>query len=329
MKLITLNTHSLAEPDWEKKLELFAELVFRERPDVIALQEVNQTRSSMIAEGAEETGFLPCPPAFGEMNGGKERSTRVTGEKKGFLECAGEGQTCSLPVRRDNYALLLARRLKERGCPYHWTWAPAKLGYDIYEEGLALLSLAPVRKAAQCYISQGRDFSNWKTRKLVGIQVGESWYYSVHMGWWGDEEEPFASQWDRALSWMREEGLKGQACPEAGICPEEDISREEAPGPSVWVMGDFNSPAGKPGEGWDYVKASGFWDTYELAEKKDGGVTAAGRIDGWEDSDGRRIDYIWCSPKVKIESSQVICNGSESPVVSDHYGVMIVTGGMV
>ncbi len=42
MKLITLNTHSLVEPGYENKLKLFAEAVLRERPDVIALQEVNQ-----------------------------------------------------------------------------------------------------------------------------------------------------------------------------------------------------------------------------------------------------------------------------------------------
>ena len=43
MKLMTLNTHSLAEPEYERKLAVFAQVAARNMPDVIALQEVNQT----------------------------------------------------------------------------------------------------------------------------------------------------------------------------------------------------------------------------------------------------------------------------------------------
>ena len=71
------------------------------------------------------------------------------------------------------------------------------MGYDIYEEGLAVFSRRPAEAAEQFYISESRSFSNWKTRKTVGIRVGGQWFYTVHMGWWGDEEEPFDRQWDR------------------------------------------------------------------------------------------------------------------------------------
>ena len=43
MKLLTLNTHSLAEPGYEEKTDIFLRAVLEERPDVMALQEVNQT----------------------------------------------------------------------------------------------------------------------------------------------------------------------------------------------------------------------------------------------------------------------------------------------
>ena len=43
MKLMTLNTHSLEEEDYEAKLHAFAEGVCRAEPDIIALQEVNQS----------------------------------------------------------------------------------------------------------------------------------------------------------------------------------------------------------------------------------------------------------------------------------------------
>lgn len=62
MKLITLNTHSLVEPGYENKLKLFAEAVLRERPDVIALQEVNQSMGepAVAMERLGVLGFVEC-----------------------------------------------------------------------------------------------------------------------------------------------------------------------------------------------------------------------------------------------------------------------------
>ena len=42
MKLITLNTHSLIEEHYEEKLHAFAEVIRKEKPDILAMQEVNQ-----------------------------------------------------------------------------------------------------------------------------------------------------------------------------------------------------------------------------------------------------------------------------------------------
>lgn len=273
MKLLTLNTHSLAEPDYERKLTLFAELIKRERPDVFALQEVNQTAGGECLKGGEDTGYVPC---------------------------RGVGKT----LKKDNHGYRLARILKESGCAYQWTWVPVKLGYGIYEEGLALFSALPIQDTRQFFISCSQEFSNWKTRKALGIQVAGCWYFSVHMGWWEDEEEPFALHWDQAVRQIR------------------NLAKE---GETAWVMGDFNSPSSRQGEGYDYVRSSGWWDTYELAEEKDEGITVKGGIDGWKEGEKgqKRIDYIWCSQEEKVHSSKVVCNGVESPVVSDHYGVMV------
>jgi len=128
------------------------------------------------------------------------------------------------------------------------------------------------------------------------------------MGWWADEEEPFAHHWDAAVAQMK---------------------RHRDAKETVWVMGDFNSPCDKSGEGYDYVKTSGWQDTYELALRKDSGITVSHVIDGWRNQEnngkGMRIDYIWCSRKTKIKASAVICNGEHYPVVSDHYGVVVET----
>ncbi len=41
MKIITINTHSLEEPDYERKLHQFAKVVLAEKPDILAMQDVN------------------------------------------------------------------------------------------------------------------------------------------------------------------------------------------------------------------------------------------------------------------------------------------------
>ena len=43
MKLFSLNTHSLEEPDYERKLTRLAKGLLALQPDVTAFQEVNQT----------------------------------------------------------------------------------------------------------------------------------------------------------------------------------------------------------------------------------------------------------------------------------------------
>ena len=58
MKLITLNTHSLEEPEYERKLELLAQVIIKEQPDVIALQEVNQTITRSVATVGRELQVL-------------------------------------------------------------------------------------------------------------------------------------------------------------------------------------------------------------------------------------------------------------------------------
>ena len=143
----------------------------------------------------------------------------------------------------------------------------------------------------------------WKTRRVLGIKTDktkEDWFYTVHMGWWNDEEEPFASQWKRLSSHF------------------ENQKR-------VWLMGDFNSRADVKNEGYDLIRSIGWTDTYMTAKKKDSGFTVEKAIDGWRDKDAEkmRIDYIMCNRETEVESSEVIFNGMNGPVISDHYGIVV------
>ena len=271
MRLLTLNTHSHVEEDYREKLEAFVQAVSEEEPDVIALQEVNQTIAETPVKAAQ--GYIPC----------------------------AQGIT----IRQDNHAYHAAELLKHRGIRYFWTWLPLKVGYDKYDEGIALMSRSPILETKIVRTSRIDDYSNWKTRKILGIRteaVPDEWFFSVHYGWWDDPEEPFQGQWQRTQAEMQKY-------------------------PHVWLMGDFNSPAEVRGEGYDLIRHTGWHDSYLLAKEKDHGITVGKVIDGWKDkttsTDGMRIDQIWCSEKRKIISSEVIFNGKNRSIVSDHYGVIV------
>lgn len=163
---MTLNTHSLVEDNYQQKLEYFIETVVRELPDIIAMQEVNQSVDSPAVGAAELTGWIS----------------------------AGNSK---IPVRQDNHALKVAGLLLKEGISCSWTWLPVKLGYGKYDEGMAFFSLKhKITETDFFYISRVHDYGNWKTRMILGIKTEEDngWYYTTHMGWWNDEEELFQEQ---------------------------------------------------------------------------------------------------------------------------------------
>ncbi|MBR5508850.1 MAG: endonuclease/exonuclease/phosphatase family protein [Lachnospiraceae bacterium] len=286
MKILTLNTHSLIEENYQEKLQKFAMIIQREQPDIIALQEVNQSVSAPLADPDRLTDYFPCQDNY-------------------------------VSIRQDNHAAQAAWLLHQAGLTYHWTWLALKLGYGKYDEGIALFSRQPITNTDSFRISLTSDYGNWKMRKVLGIQTQgrNDWFYTVHMGWWNDTEEPFQSQWKHLEFCLKEKKASG----------------------IVWLMGDFNSPAEIRAEGYDFIHCSGWKDTYLLAKQKDDGITVAGVIDGWRDKikdsdshtnrNGMRIDHIWCSQNVPVISSNIVFNGSNGPVVSDHFGLMIHTKG--
>ena len=269
MKLLTLNTHSLVESDSERKQELFVQAILQERPDLMALQEVNQSRSADPVE---------IPP-----NG----------------VVAAEG----IMLRCDNHAYQVAEQLREQGLLYNWVWLPMKIGYNRYDEGLAVFSRFPIEKWQSVRISRSDSYENFRTRYALGVYTGDQWVYSVHTGRWKEDGESFAAQWE---------------------CLSEHLKDKKR----VWLMGDFNSPAEEAGTGYDRIRQTGWYDSYVLAEKKDDGVTVPDAIDGWRDGTGTamRIDYIWSNFRADVLRSEVVLNGKQLERVSDHYGVMAEVG---
>ena len=56
-------------------------------------------------------------------------------------------------IREDNFAFLLVEEIKKLGTAYNFIWDFSHYGYDIYEEGVALLSKQPFIKSESLYIS--------------------------------------------------------------------------------------------------------------------------------------------------------------------------------
>ena len=278
MKILTLNTHSLQEENHRQKLSWFVEGILREKPDLIALQEVNQTAGEELMALELLEGQYPIPGC--------------------------------MPIRKDNYAALVASRLRQAGIDCYWVWLPVKRGYDKFDEGVAILSLGRrIRCVDQFPISRVNDYNNWRTRAVLGVQLEglEDWFYCLHMGWWNDESEQFLDQWRILNSCIAAKRMCG----------------------NVWLMGDFNAPDTIPGQSYEHIVASGWIDTYKAAHIKDDGITVPGPIDGWRDlqnreiTEGMRMDYIWCSQRKEILSSRILFDGQKEPEVSDHYGVLI------
>ncbi len=170
MRLMTLNTHS-RPGELAKSIPAVAEQIIKEEVDVIALQEVNQSRSARLAR--EE-----------ELQACRYRAPKDV----------------TLPIGCDNFALHLAGELARRGLVYEWCYLPVKLGYEQYDEGLSLFWRGFLQDVRVIPLSTTQDYQSWRRRMALGIRLRQGWFYSVHTSRWDDDEEPFSSQWRRLLA---------------------------------------------------------------------------------------------------------------------------------
>ncbi|PEA84382.1 endonuclease/exonuclease/phosphatase family protein [Bacillus pseudomycoides] len=206
--------------------------------------------------------------------------------------------------KKDNFGLVLLAELEKLGLGnYNIVWDYSHIGYDIYEEGSAIITKHPIVKQDSFFVSESKDISYWKARKIVSVTISYKGknitFYSCHLGWWNDEEESFQRQVDCLIKHVNENEL------------------------SI-LMGDFNNNARLQGEGYDYLMQKGLYDTYELAFEKDEGTTVQGKIAGWdENKQNLRIDLILSNKPKTVISSKVIFNGINRNIISDHFGVEV------
>jgi maltose 6'-phosphate phosphatase len=209
-------------------------------------------------------------------------------------------------IKEDNFSLVLLRELEHLGCTqYKMIWGSSHIGYEVYEEGLSIITKHPIQEEHFFYVTKSKDMNFWKTRKIVGATIriaGELVdVYSCHLGWWQDEEEPFKEQVDRLQQKIKKDRL-------------------------TFLLGDFNNDSSIRREGYDYLLEQGWYDTYRLANWRDGGVTVKGKIAGWTGNQkDLRLDLILTNRKIAVHDSKIIFNGENHPIVSDHYGIAIET----
>ncbi len=208
-------------------------------------------------------------------------------------------------VKKDNYAVVLLNELMKLGVTeYQFVWDLAHIGFDIYEEGLAILTRCEIKDIKSFLITANDSISNFRTRRVVGLDIMYHHQlitiYSCHLGWYHDEEEPFKNQVDTLMRHVPTDRL-------------------------AIIMGDFNNDANIREEGYDYLVSQGLIDTHHVAQVKDEGMSVEGKIDGWSDNKtDLRIDLVLTNQPVCVKSSQVIFNGKNKQVVSDHFGVEVV-----
>ncbi|MEO1768949.1 endonuclease/exonuclease/phosphatase family protein [Candidatus Enterococcus ferrettii] len=271
MKLLTLNTHSWVESDQIAKLHQLAEAIVKEKFDVIALQEVNQFRGSQSVE---------------------------------------DSQVCSLskvPIKEDNFAHLLLKILANKGIEYFGIWGDCHVGFDIYEEGTALLSRVPFQETKKITFRSELDFEDVRRRTVVGASVeleGElQWFYSAHFSWWEFEGETlFTEEWQTF-----EQAIQP--------CLKQP----------TYLLGDFNNDAQQAAEGYQLIQAQQQWqDSFHAAQEKTGEHTVTKKIAGWDENQEKlRIDYVFTSRKLPVASYQTIFDNKNYPMISDHCGIAV------
>lgn len=269
MKVLTLNTHSYMEEDLGKQIEVLAQTIKKNDYYLVSLQEVNQGRNA--AKITTNNYFQP-----------------VLKQKA---------------IREDNFMLLLVNRLSELGCNYYWSWVYNHIGYDIYHEGVGLLSKSPLASYS-LLISKSADPKDYRTRNVLISKTNHQGRDFVvingHFSWWISSSEGFSYEWQQL---------------------ENEAKKISLP---MMIMGDFNNSDEVADQGYQLIMESplNFLDSYKQAEVRHGRGTVEKAIDGWRNNHTSiRIDYIFNQAAFRVNKYKTVFDGKDLPLISDHLGI--------
>lgn len=274
MRLLTLNVHGRLEDNIDEKMDEIVAFIVKQDVDYIALQEVAQEIDDEIL----------TEDALISLN-----YTKLT------------KQYFDIPIKSTNYAYQLVKKLKQQQLAYRWSWAPTHIGFDSYDEGVAVLSKTKF-EAEPLHLSKMLDYSNYHTRfALVAKDIEEDiLVFSTHHSWW---ENDFSHEWNRIEDYIKNSSLSQCA-----------------------ILGDFNNEASVDGEGYHLIMQSelDIQDSFIEAKTTIGEYTVKNAIAGWDDHhDQKRIDYQFFDQTQNIEKYEVVFDGDKYPIVSDHFGIFV------
>jgi maltose 6'-phosphate phosphatase len=269
--VLTINLHTYQETDALNKLNKVADLIAQIKPDFVCLQECAQHKTSLF------TNDTKAPHQSGDDT-----------------------------LRQDNMAFVIAGRLLDTyGQTYNYYWSWAHYGWDVWEEGIAVMTPYTINNYGNSHLSTDLSRSSIHSRKAVYVNVtvpgiGSINAFSVHTSWW---DTGLSTHIDYLKSYVN------------------DRAAAHTPVGSI-IGGDFNDDAGQDGYNKLVSTADGkFIDTYYLANPRgfdDTTKTAGSRV-------GDRIDYIFFKegdPFTATTSQIFFANEYLGTVVSDHRGVI-------
>lgn len=234
-----------------------------------------------------------------------------------FQECA-QNKSAKVTegiIRKDNMALIIKDSLKQKfGKEYNFAWDWAHYGWNVWEEGIAVMSKYPMLSTDSKYISSSTSKTSITSRKTIvgSYQIPQGIFnlFSAHTHWRTSEADTEQNKQIKNIQQLVDE--------------QESINIPLA----TFVCGDFN---GNPtssypwSEGYftminhnEYIDS--FLEIYPDANSKptkSSYNTVSGTFPG-------RIDYIFMknNPHFKIVDSQIIFTNNDVGTISDHFGVI-------
>lgn len=178
---------------------------------------------------------------------------------------------------------------------YNIFYHPVKIGFEVLDEGLAIISKLPITNEGYKTISYTTKYNNWQKRDMIWCKIGPYTFFNVHLGWTMDDEVGM-NQINKIIS---------------------EIKRHEE---RYFMAGDFNYP-----EGSNEIKALKKY-VYSLADLANIEPTVSPtfhfKLDSDVESNNQMIDYIFTNTICNLKRFEIVFD-EPNHYVSDHNGILV------
>ena len=234
-----------------------------------------------------------------------------------FQECAQHKSSPLVTgiIRKNNMALIISNALKEHfHVDYNFVWHWAHYGWNVFEEGVALMSKHAILDSDSRYISTNTSVTNITSRKVIygsfQIPEGKINLFSAHTHWRTSATDEEQNDQIKNIQLM--------------------LNQKEVLNPVIgsFVCGDFNvNPTSNYpwSEGYNTMINNGAYiDTYLKIYTNANNIPAQSIYNTVGGTYPGRIDYIFMKNDAhfRLVDSQIIFTHDVIGTISDHYGVL-------